>query len=158
MTNTLTVSAAQGLPYVDFTREFDAPLAKVWKAYTEPDLIAQWMGPRQYKNEDVTFEARTGGSWTFTNVADDGGRHGFRGVLHAVEDRKSITQTFEYAGWPGKVSLERLDFTDLGDGRTRLTGHAVYQSLEDRDGMVSAGMEHGMVEGYDRLEELLATL
>ena len=158
MTNALTVTAPEGLPFIDTVREFDAPLAKLWRAYTEPDLIAQWMGPRDSKLEHLEFDPRTGGSWSFSHVEDDGSSSGFRGVLHEVDEQKSITQTFEFSGWPGHVSLERADFEDLGEGRTRISTHSVFQSLEDRDGMVGSGMEGGMREAYEQLEELVATL
>lgn len=157
MTNALTVTAPEGLPFIDTEREFDAPLSKVWRAHSEPDLIAQWMGPRGNRLEDLKFDARTGGSWSYTHVGDDGSSFGFRGVLHSVEEHRSMTQTFEFSGVPGHVSLERADFEDL-DGRTRIRTHSVFQSVEDRDGMVGSGMEGGMGESYDRLEELLATL
>lgn len=157
MTNALTVTAPEGLPFIDTAREFDAPLAAVWRAYTEPDLIAQWMGPHGTTVENLQFEARTGGSWSFTHVGEDGSPYGFRGVLHSVDEHKSMTQTFEFSGVPGHVSLERADFEDLGE-RTRIRIRSVFQSVEDRDGMVASGMEGGMREGYERLDQLLTTL
>ncbi|MDQ3454733.1 MAG: SRPBCC family protein [Actinomycetota bacterium] len=157
MTNALTVTAPEGLPFIDTEREFDAPLAAVWRAYTEPELIAQWMGPHGSTLKDLEFEARTGGSWGYTHVGEDGSSFGFRGVLHSVEEHKSMTQTFEFSGCPGHVSLERADFEDL-DGRTRIRTRSAFQSVEDRDGMVGSGMEGGMSESYERLDELLKTL
>lgn len=157
MTNALTVEAPEGLPFIDTSREFDAPLDTVWRAYTDPELITQWMGPRDTTMEDATFDFRVGGTWGYTARGGDGEPYGFRGVVHAVDEKKTVTQTFEFSGWPGHVSLERADFEDL-DGRTRVRTHSTFQSVEDRDGMVGSGMEGGMSESYDRLEELLATL
>lgn len=157
MSNQLTITAEPGLPFIDGTREFDAPLSAVWRAHTEPALLSQWMGPRRYQVEDMQFEPRTGGTWAFTHRGDDGTAFRFHGVLHSVEEHRSITRTFEFEGWPGQVSLETLVFEDLGD-RTRLRAHSVFQSVADRDGMVASGMEGGMTEGYERLDELLGAL
>lgn len=116
------------------------------------------MGPHGSTLKDLEFEARTGGSWGYTHVGEeDGSSFGFRGVLHSVEEHKSMTQTFEFSGWPGHVSLERADFEDL-DGRTRIRTRSAFQSVEDRDGMVGSGMEGGMSESYERLDELLKAL
>lgn len=157
MTNPLTVNAPADLPYIDIDREFEAPLALVWRAYTEPDLIARWLGPRDLQIEDLQFDSRDGGSWSYTHRAQDGTAYGFRGVLHSVQDRESIVQTFEFLGMPGHVTLDRADFEDLGE-RTRVRVHSVFQSVEDRDGMVASGMEGGMRESYERLDEVLGTL
>lgn len=157
MSNALTVTAPEGLPFIDTERDFDAPLAVVWRAYTEPELIAQWLGPHGSLLEDVHFDPRSGGSWGFTHRGEDGSSFGFRGVLHSVDERRSMTQTFEFSGVPGHVSLERADFEDLGE-RTRIRIHSIFQFLADRDGMVASGMEGGLAESYERLEKLLATL
>lgn len=157
MSNALIITAPPGLPFIEGEREFDAPLAAVWRAYTEPDLIAQWMGPHGTEMENLQFESRTGGSWEFTHRGQDGAAYRFRGVLHSVEEHTSMTQTFEFEGMPGHVSLDRADFEDLG-GRTRIRIHSVFQSVEDRDGMVASGMEGGMREGYERLDEVLKSL
>ena len=78
-------------------------------------------------------------------------------MFHTVRENEFAIQTFEFEGVPDIVSVESLRFVDLGDGRTRLEGHAVYPSLEARDGMVSSGMESGMASGYDRLDAVLST-
>ncbi len=158
MSNALTISAPEGTPFIDATRRLDAPLAKVWRAFTEPELLAKWLGPRRYRVEDLELDARTGGSYRYVHVGDDGQSFAFRGVIHAVVEHESITQTFEFEGLPGHVSLERASFTDLGDDRTELRMHSVFQTIEDRDGIIASGMEGGMVESYERLEELLTTL
>lgn len=158
MTNALTIIAEPGTPFIDATREFDHPIAKLWRAFTEPELMAQWLGPRQYRVEQLELDARTGGHYRYVHVGDEGQAFGFRGVIHSVEEHQSITQTFEFEGLPGHVSLERAHFTELGDGRTRLELHSVFQSVEDRDGIIASGMQAGMADSYDRLEDLLAAL
>ncbi len=158
MSTALTVTAEPGTPFIDATREFDHPIAKLWRAFTEPELMARWIGPRQYRVEQVELDARAGGHYRYVHVGEQGQSFGFRGVIHSVEEQRSITQTFEFEGLPGHVSLERARFTDLGDGRTRLELHSVFQSVEDRDGIIASGMQAGMSESYDRLSELLSSL
>ena len=75
-----------------------------------------------------------------------------------VRDDEFAIQTFEYEGAPDQVSIEFLTFTDLGGGRTRLTGKSVYPSVETRDAMVDNGMERGVSEGYERLDSLLSSV
>ncbi|WP_269939206.1 SRPBCC family protein [Arthrobacter sp. HY1533] len=153
-TNALVVTAEPGVPFVSSVREFEAPVADVFRAYVDPDLVVQWLGPRDLSMEIDAWDARTGGSWAFTHIDAEGNRYGFRGVFHDVTENSSIVQTFEFDGFPGHVSLERLEFIDLG-GRTRIVNHTAFQSQQDRDGMVASGMERGVREGYERLEELL---
>lgn len=150
----LVVTAEPHVPFVIMTRELDAPVADVFRAYVEPELVSQWLGPRGLVMEIDRWDATTGGTWAYTHADPSGARYGFRGVFHDVVENTSIVQTFEFDGYPGHVSLERVEFQDLG-GRTRIVNHSVYQSVEDRDGMVASGMEHGVREGYERLEELL---
>lgn len=156
MSNPLTVNAPDGLPFVDFTREFDHPVDKVFAAYTDGTRAAQWLRPRGYEMRVDHYDFRTGGSYAYTHIDPDGNEYAFRGSLHSVRESEIAIQTFEFLGYPDVVSIETLTFEDLGDGRCRLSGHAVYPSLEARDGMVSSGMEQGMADGFDQLEDLLA--
>jgi uncharacterized protein YndB with AHSA1/START domain len=114
------------------------------------------MGPKQYETKIHEFEARDGGRWSFTHLADDGTDHRFRGVFHGDPSVDGITQTWEYLGYPGVVAIETMRFEVLGDGRTRMHGLSVYPSVEARDGMVASGMEGGVNEGYERLDDLLS--
>jgi len=155
MTNPLTVTAPEGLPFVDFTREFDFPVEKVFSVYTDPNLVSQWLGPRGYEMRVDHYDFRTGGSYAYTHIDPEGQEYKFRGSLHSVRENEVAVQTFEFLGVPDVVSIETLVFEDLGGGRTRLSGHAVYPSMEARDGMVASGMESGMKDGFDQLEELL---
>jgi uncharacterized protein YndB with AHSA1/START domain len=158
MTNPLRVDAPEGVPFIDFEREFDAPVDAVFRAHKEPDLVKQWMGPSEYTTDIDTYDFRTGGRWRYVqrNEADE--EYAFNGVFHVVRENEFAIQTFEFEMFPDVVSIESLTFEDLGDGRSRVRGHATYPSLEARDGMVEGGMETGMTEGYQRLDDLLTTL
>ncbi|MBM6622209.1 SRPBCC family protein [Micrococcaceae bacterium RIT802] len=156
MSNDLHLSIPDNAPYIDSTREFDFPVADVFRAHTDPALVARWLGPRRLKMDIDHYDARTGGTYRYLHTGPDGDAYGFSGAFHTVRENELIIQTFEYDGFPDVVSLEFARFEDLGDGRTRLVGHSVYPSQEARDGMASSGMEEGMQQGYERLEELLA--
>jgi uncharacterized protein YndB with AHSA1/START domain len=154
-THETTISADPHVPLIRITREFDAPPAKVFRAHTDPELYARWIGPRRYQTRIEHFDCRTGGSWRFVQ-SGEGGEFGFHGCFHEVRPSELIVQTFTYEGEPDGVSLERLVFEDLGDGRTRLTGTSLVDSFEGRDAWLASGMEEGVNEGYERLDELLA--
>ena len=152
---TTRITAEPGMPFIDIEREFDAPRELLFRAHTDPELIAQWLGPAKYRMQVERLDVRDGGSWRFVHFDDRGNESGFRGVFHGEPSVDGILQTWEFEGFPGHVSLESLVF-DERDGRTTLRIHAVYQSVEDRDGLISSGMEGGMNEGYARLDELIA--
>lgn len=154
MGNTLKLTIPDGSPFIDFEREFNFPVADVFRAHSEPELISQWLGPRGVTMEIDHYHFRTGGSYLYRHI-HDGASYTFSGVFHTVRDNDFAIQTFEFDGYPDVVSIEFLTFEDLGGGRTRLSGHAVYPSQEARDGMAASGMEGGMSEGYERLDELL---
>ena len=155
MTNPTTITAEPGLPFVDIVREFDAPAEVVFRAHTDPELFARWIGPRNYTTEIIEYEATTGGRWQYVSRGQGDEAYGFRGVFHTVEPNTRIIQTFEFDGAPGFVSLGTLTLEEV-DGRTRLAIHEVYPSVEARDAAVASGMEYGVKEGYERLDELLA--
>jgi uncharacterized protein YndB with AHSA1/START domain len=151
------IDAPAGVPFVDITREFDAPLELVRRAWTDPDLVKQWLGPRKYEMVIERWEPRAGGAYRYIHRDEAGNEFGFHGVFHS-SDPDNMVQTFEFEGVPGHVSLDKLALEDIGGGRTRAQIHSVYQSLEDRDGMVQAGMGDGVNEGFERLDELLAKM
>ncbi|WP_418607225.1 SRPBCC family protein [Georgenia sp. SUBG003] len=153
--NDLHISAPEGLPFVDTEREFDFPVEDVFRAHADPDLVARWLGPRGLKMEMDHYDFRTGGTYRYVHTGPDGVPYEFSGVFHTVRENEFAIQTFEFGGYPDVVSIEFLTFMDLGGGRSKVSGHSVYPSMEARDGMVSSGMEQGMSEGYERLEELL---
>ena len=135
-------------------REFDAPPEKVFRAHTDPELVVQWLGPRDLTMEIDHYDCRTGGSYRYLHIRGDE-EYGFHGSFHEVRPGELIVQTFTFEGMPDGVALERLVLEDLGDGRTRLTATSLVDSFEDRDAFVASGMEHGVREGYERLDELL---
>src|SRR5438093_2664589 len=143
------------VPLVRITREFDAPPAKVFRAHTDPELIVQWLGPRRTEMRIDHFDCRTGGSYHYTHFSE-GNEYGFRGWCHEVRRADLIVQTFTFEGFPDGVALERVVFEDLGDGRTRLVATSLVDSFEGRDAFLSSGMEEGVREGYERLDDLLA--
>ena len=156
MTNALEVTLPDGAPYIDYTREFDYPALDVFRAHITADSYAQWVGPDELETRIDAFEATPGGSYRFVQNDDDGGEYAFRGVFHNIRPGEFILQTFEYEGYPDEASLDFLRFEDLPGGRSRLSGHSVYPSVQTRDNFVSSGMESGMASGYDKLEQLLA--
>jgi len=149
------VTAEPGKQEIVITRVFDAPRDLVFETFTNPDLIPDWWGPARLSTTVDRMEVRSGGSWRFVQREADGPEFGFHGVFHEVSPYR-IVQPFEFEGVPGHVALETATFEDLGGGRTRYTGRSVYQSLEDRDGMVASGMESGARESMDRIADLLA--
>jgi uncharacterized protein YndB with AHSA1/START domain len=144
------------VPLVRIIREFDAPAEKVFRAHTDPELIVQWLGPRRHEMKIDHYDCRTGGSYRYVH-ASDGNEYGFHGCFHEVRPSELIVQTFTFEGYPDQVALERLVIEDLGDGRSRLTATSLVDSFEARDGFVASGMEDGVREGYERLDELLAS-
>lgn len=150
------IDAPAGQPFIDMEREFDAPAELVHRAYVEPELVKQWLGPRQYEMVIDRWDARDGGSYRYVHK-DANSEHGFRGVFHSMAI-DNMVQTFEYEGAPGHVSLDTQRIVDIGDGRSRVTSHSVFLSVADRDAMVESGMGDGVEDGYNRLDELLPTL
>lgn len=151
------IDAPAGVPFIDVTREFEAPRDLVFRAYSDPDLLVQWLGPRKYTMKLEAWEPRDGGTWRYIHSDEDGNSFGFHGVFHGDQTPDGMLQTFEFEGWPGHVSLEKVTFEER-DGKTVVRTHSVYQTVEARDGMVESGMEEGMNDGFDRLDELLAKL
>lgn len=156
MTNPVVIDAVPGTSYADITREFEAPVEAVFRAHADPGLYVQWIGPRSLDNSITQWDFRTGGGYSFEQKDPDGNVYAFRGVIHTVVENELIIQTFEYLGAPNEVSLDLLRFESLPNGRSRLVGHSVFPTKEALDAMVAEGMEHGMVEGYEKLDELLA--
>ncbi len=136
--------------------QINAPIEKVFEAYTDVDLITKWF---MRGNDTVVhkFEATTGGSWHITEKSDDGAEYEFCGSYHEVAKNERIIWTFEFLGMPerGHVSLEKMDFIKVEDNTTDIRSVSTFQTAEDRDGMVSSGMEKGMKQGIDALGELL---
>lgn len=158
MSGRTTVTANPGTTTIEITREFDAPRDLVFRAHTEAELLRQWLGPRKYVMRIDRFEARDGGRYRYVHAdPDTGAEYGFRGVFHGEPTPDLIVQTFEFDGWPGHVSLDTLRLEER-DGKTIARVTSAYASVEARDGMVASGMENGVTEGYERLDEVLRRL
>jgi len=155
--STTQIDAPAGVPFIDMSREFDAPRDLVFKAYTDPELLVQWLGPRKYRMAVESWDVRDGGKWRYVHTDDDGNDWGFHGVFHGAPSPDRMVQTFEFEGAPGNVALDQLTLEER-DGKTLVRTHSVYQTLEARDAMVASGMESGVNDGYDRLDDLLARL
>lgn len=155
--NKTTIVAEPGKQELFITREFDAPRELVFRAYTDSNLLTQWLGPRDLTTRFEVFEPVSGGKYRYVSIDKQGNAYGFHGTFHEISLERMI-QTFEYEGLPesGHVSLDSTRLEALPDGRTRVLVHSVFQSVADRDGMVQAGMEHGVNDGYERLDEILA--
>ncbi|HEX5641119.1 MAG TPA: SRPBCC family protein [Thermoleophilia bacterium] len=151
------ISAPPGVPQIVTAVEFDAPRYLVFRAFMEPDLLAQWLGPRRVTMTIEEYDPRDGGRYRYTHHDPDGNTYSFRGVFHGEPSLEGAVQTFEYEGAPGHVSLDTLTLEEQG-GRTTVRTNSVFQAVEDRDAMVQAGMEKGVTEGMQRLEELLEKL
>ena len=134
-------------------RVFDAPRERVFAVYTDPQLIPEWWGPTTVVDQ---MDVRTGGSWRFVAHNADGSEMAFRGEYREVTPPERIVQTFEREGMPGR-HIETHAFEDLG-GHTKLTLTLVFDTTEERDGVLEYGGESGMNETYARLDALLARL
>ena len=153
----LEVTTEPGVPQILTSRELDAPLPLVYRAFTEPELLAQWLGPRKYTMTVDRYDLRDGGTWRYIHGDDAGNAWGFHGVFHGEPSTRGIVQTFEFEGAPGHVSMDTVTFQEHG-GKTTVRTNSVFQSVEARDAMVASGMGDGMSQGYERLDELLAKL
>jgi len=155
--NETRIKAEPGKQEVTITREFDAPRELVFKACSDPKLLVQWLGPRDITMKIDKFDHKSGGAYRYIHSR---GNHsyGFHGVIHEVSFPERVIQTFEFEGLPekGHVALETVRFEALPGGRTRLITQSVFQSVADRDAMLQSGMEKGVNDSHERLDELLA--
>jgi uncharacterized protein YndB with AHSA1/START domain len=148
------IGADPTVPTITIVREFDAPPDRVYRAWTDPELVVRWMGPRSIGMRIEEWDCRTGGSWRYVALRDGETVAGFFGSFHEVRPDR-IVQTFTYDGYPDGVALETVWFEDLGNGRTRVRSQSLSDTFEARDAMLSSGMDVGVREGYEKLDELL---
>jgi uncharacterized protein YndB with AHSA1/START domain len=148
----------EGTQQIDVTTEVDAPRDVVFRAFTEPELLAQWLGPRRLTMEVDQYEVRNGGTWRYIHRDADGTGFGFHGVFHGDPSPDQMIQTFEFEGAPGHVQLDTLRLDELEGGRTRIRMSSVFQTVAGRDAMVASGMREGLTEGFERLDELVGRL
>ena len=155
--NKVIVTAEPGKQELFITREFDAPRELVYQAHIDPKLYVQWLGPHGYEMVLEEFEPVNGGKYRYIHKDKDGNEYGFHGTFHEMSIDNMI-QTFEFEGYPGHVSLDCMTLEELPGNRTRATIHSVFQSVSDRDGMIQNGMEIGVREGYERLDDILEAM
>ncbi len=155
--NKTKLTAEPGKQELFVSREFDASRELVFNAHTDPDLYLQWIGPRELTTKLIVFEPRSGGMWRYISKDKNGNEFGFHGVNHEVLASERLIDTFEFEGLPekGHVSLQTLRLEELPDRRTKLTIQVVFQSVVDRDGMIQSGMEAGLNQSHERLDDLL---
>jgi uncharacterized protein YndB with AHSA1/START domain len=154
------ITTEPGKQEILIEREFEAPREFVFKAFTDPELYVQWIGPRGLTMTLETFEPRDGGSWRYVQKDEAGNEFAFHGVNHEVSAPERIIGTFEWEGLPerGHVILQTAIFEELPGNRTKLTQQSVFQTVMDRDGMIQTDMAEGVEDSYSRLDELLEML
>lgn len=157
MSNQTKIIAESGKQEYFIEREFNASRELVFKAFNEPELLLQWLGPSNLTMEIEKFDNKSGGSYRFVHVDKSGNKFAFNGVMHEVAEPERIIRTFEFEGLPekGHVILEFLTLEELPGNRTKLFVQSVFKSVADRDGMIQSGMEVGMNEGFEKLDKLL---
>ncbi|MFN2589899.1 MAG: SRPBCC family protein [Actinomycetota bacterium] len=141
---------------IKITREFDAPRDLVFEAHTSCEHLSNWWGPRKYEVADCEVDFREGGTWRVVHRAE-GEEHEFRGEYREIVRPERITWTFEWMGLPGHISVDTITL-DERDGRTLVTTTSQFDTVEDRDGMLQSGMESGLAETWERLDEYLQAL
>ena len=136
-------------------RIFDASRERVFAAMTDPEQVTRWWGPRGMETVVDRMDVEAGGQWRFVHRMPDRSETGFRGIYREVTPPERIVQTFEWEGMPGHVLVETATLEDLGE-RTKLVTVSLFHTGEERDGMLASGMEGGLNESHERLDELLA--
>jgi uncharacterized protein YndB with AHSA1/START domain len=139
---------------VRLTRVFDAPRQMVWDAFTKPELMKRWFGPRGWSLAECTIDLRVGGVWRFILQGPEGQKMGMRGVYREIKAPERSVHVESFDDYPGE-SVVTAVFTEKG-GKTTMEATVLYASKEVRDAVIQSGMEHGAAESYDKLAELLA--
>jgi uncharacterized protein YndB with AHSA1/START domain len=155
--NKTQITAEPGIPQIIITREFDAPRGLVFRAYTDPELLVQWLGPRDLALTVERYDTRDGGKWRYINTDAQGNAYGFHGIFHGDPSPDAIVQTFEFEGVPGHVKLDTTTLEQRGS-KTLVRTISAFPSVEDRDAMIASDMERGVRDSAERLEELLTRL
>jgi uncharacterized protein YndB with AHSA1/START domain len=150
--------AEPGKHEINMSRVFNAPRELIFTTMTDPALIPQWWGPKYLTTVVDQMQVKAGGLWRYIQRDPQGNEFAFHGVYHSITAPERLIDTFEFEGMPGHVILETMTLEAQADGTTKLTVSSVFQSVADRDGMLSSGMQGGADESYDRLEELLARM
>ena len=154
---TMQITAEPGVPQIVITSEHGAPRELLFRAYIEPDLLMQWLGPSTLAMTVGRLDARDGGTWRYVHEDADGREYAFHGVYHGMPSPDRIVQTFEFESNPGHVALETITFEEIG-GTTLVRQSTIFQSVEDRDGELQSGVEEGARDSVERLDELMCRL
>lgn len=155
-TKETTVEVDPNLPTIRITRDFGAPPDKVYRAWVDPELVARWLGKHEHGIRIDRWDARTGGNYRYSVITGGVATASFFGSFHELRQGERIVRTETFETFPDGVCLETVTFDDLGAMRTRVTGFILIDTLEARDAMIANGMKHGVVEGYEQLDALLA--
>ncbi len=147
------IHAVEGKQELTVTREFELPLELLFKAYTDPGIVEQWMGTKVLKLENQKH-----GAWQFVTTDPFGNTHGFHGVIHEFTPGKRIVRTFEMENTGFEPQLEFLDFESLTDNSSKISIHMVYRSVELRDQMLKLPFAQGVNMAHNRLEEIVSKL
>ncbi len=140
---------------VMMTRVFDAPRQMVFDAFSKPELLKRWFGPRGWSLEVCEVDLRVGGGFRFVMRGPDGSRMGMRGVYREIVAPERSVHMESFDDYPGESQVTAV-FVEEG-GKTTMTATVEYPSREIRDMVIQSGMEHGAAESYDKLAEMLAT-
>jgi len=147
------INAEDGKQELDITREFDLPLDLLFKAFTEPEIIEQWMGTKVLK-----LENKKHGSYQFETTDPKGNKHGFNGTIHEFNPNQRITRTFEMDNSPYGVQLEVYEFEKVSDETSHLNMHVIYESAKQRDEVLKLPFKYGINMAHNRLEEVVNKL
>jgi uncharacterized protein YndB with AHSA1/START domain len=147
------IQAEDGRQDLTITREFELPVALLFKAYEEAELVEQWMGTKVLK-----LENRKHGSYQFETTDPMGNKHRFNGTIHEFHPEKKITRTFEFENTPFGVQLEVLQFEKLTDDTSQLTMHTIYETNDQRDQMLKMPFKQGLNMAHNRLQEIVNNL
>ena len=145
------INADDGRHDLTITREFDLPLELLFKAYTEPEIIEQWMGTKVLK-----LECKKHGSYQFETTDPKGNKHGFNGAIHAFVSEQKIIRTFEMENTAFGVQLEIYEFEPLTDETSKLNMHVIYESVAQRDEMLKLPFAHGINMAHNRIQNILS--
>ncbi len=147
------INAEDGKQELVITREFDLPLELLFKAYVEPDIVAQWMGTKVLK-----LESKKHGSYQFETTDTQGNKYGFNGVIHEFIPNRKITRTFEMENTPFGVQLEFYEFEQLTDDTSKLNMHVIYESVAHRDQVLQLPFAQGINMAHNRIQDIVSKL
>ncbi len=148
-----SIQADDGKQELMITREFDLPLELLFTAYTEPEIVEQWMGTKVLK-----LENKKHGCYQFETTDPKGNKHGFNGTIHEFVPNRKITRTFEMENTPFGVQLEFLEFEEISAGTSKLTMHVVYRSVAIRDQILQLPFARGINMAHNRIQDILGKM